>query len=42
MDFTSVADSILMNSKGDLELELLILLEKSVVVSYQNGSGGVE
>ena len=36
MDFTSVADSILMNSKGDLELELLILLEKSVVVSYQN------
>ena len=35
-DFTSVADSMLTNSKDDLELELLILLEKSVVVSYQN------
>lgn len=35
-EFTSVADSMLMNSKDDLELELLILLEKSVVVSYQN------
>ena len=35
-DFTSIADDMLMNSKGDLELELLILLEKSVIVSYQN------
>ncbi|XP_022796103.1 uncharacterized protein LOC111334580 [Stylophora pistillata] len=35
-DFTSVADGMLMSSKGDLELELLILLEKSVIVSYQN------
>ena len=35
-DFTSIADSILINSKGDLEVELLILLEKSVVLSYQN------
>ena len=33
-DFTSVADG--MTSKGDLELELLILLEKSVIVSDQN------
>ena len=35
-DFTSIADGMLMNSKGDLELELLILLEKSVIVSDQN------
>ncbi|XP_068691940.1 uncharacterized protein [Montipora foliosa] len=35
-DFNSIADGMLMNSKGDLELELLILLEKSVIVSYQN------
>ena len=35
-DFVSIADGMLMNSKGDLELELLILLEKSVIVSYQN------
>ena len=35
-DFTSIADRMLMNSKGDLELELLILLEKSVIVGDQN------
>ncbi|XP_067027645.1 uncharacterized protein [Acropora muricata] len=35
-DFTSVADDMMMTSKGDLELELLILLEKSVIVSDQN------
>ncbi|KAK2549799.1 hypothetical protein P5673_029620 [Acropora cervicornis] len=35
-DFTNVVDGMLMNSKGDLELELLILLEKSVIVSDQN------
>ena len=35
-DFTSVVDGMLMNSKGDLELELLILLERSVIASYQN------
>ena len=35
-DFTSVADGMMMTSKGDLELELLILLEKSVIVSDQN------
>ena len=35
-DFISIADSMLMNSKDDLELEVLILLEKSVIVSYQN------
>lgn len=34
MDFIRVVDSILMNSKGDLELEFLIFFEKSVVVSY--------
>ncbi|XP_015748602.1 PREDICTED: uncharacterized protein LOC107328375 [Acropora digitifera] len=35
-DFTSIVDDMLMNSKGDLELELLIHLEKSVIVSDQN------
>ena len=35
-DFTSIVDGMLMNSKGDVELELLILLEKSVIVSDQN------
>ena len=35
-DFSIVAGSILMARKGDLELEILILIEKSVVVSYQN------
>ena len=35
-DFTNVVDDMLTNSKGDLELELLILLEKSVIVSDQN------
>ena len=35
-DFISIADGMLRNSKDDLELELLILLERSVIVSYQN------
>ena len=35
-DFNSLADGILRANKGDLELELLIKLEKSIVVSYQN------
>ena len=35
-EFISLSDRILSASKGDAELELLILIEKSVVVSYQN------
>ncbi|XP_078382943.1 uncharacterized protein LOC144665565 [Oculina patagonica] len=35
-EFNSLADSILRANKGDLELKLLIQIEKSVVVSYQN------
>ncbi|XP_044164358.1 uncharacterized protein [Acropora muricata] len=32
-NFTRIVDGMLMNRKGDVELELLILLEKSVIVS---------
>lgn len=35
-EFNSVADRVLLTNKGDDELEILILIEKSVVVSYQN------
>ena len=35
-EFNSLADRVLLASKGDDELEILILIEKSVVVSYQN------
>ena len=35
-EFNSLADRVLLASKGDFELEILILIEKSVVVSYQN------
>ena len=35
-EFNSVADRVLLANKGDDELEILILIEKSVVVSYQN------
>ncbi|XP_022796106.1 uncharacterized protein LOC111334583 [Stylophora pistillata] len=35
-EFINLLDRILSASKGDAELELLILIEKSVVVSYQN------
>ena len=35
-EFNSVADRVLLANKGDDELKILILIEKSVVVSYQN------
>ena len=35
-DFNSLADRFLLASKGDDAFEILILIEKSVVVSYQN------
>ena len=35
-DFISHANSVLLANKGDVEMETLILIEKSVVVSYQN------
>ena len=35
-EFNNLADRVLLASKGDDELEILILIEKSVVVSYQN------
>ena len=35
-DFNSLAESILRATQGDPELEILIQIEKSVVVSYQN------
>ena len=35
-DFNSLADRFLLASKGDVAFEILILIEKSVVVSYQN------
>ena len=35
-DFNSVADGIIKANQGDLAIELLMLMEKSVVLSYQN------
>lgn len=41
-DFNSVADAIIKTEQGDLELKILMLIEKSVVVSYQNDLEGAE
>lgn len=35
-EFNGVADGLIKAKEGDLDLELLVLIEKSVVVSYQN------
>ena len=35
-DFNSVADGIIKANQGNLAIELLVLMEKSVVLSYQN------